>query len=157
MKKWLRPSMVLMALLALMASGLPSSAWACPMSGRVGSAATVCKGMMPASASPSDAAPQPCAHAGGKCCQPVSLPPLPGQSDDEQHPATPFIAPATNAGAASAFLAQPPTVDIAALLPAVPLRLSPPQTWLARFTNSPPPLRLQHRPASIAGRAPPTL
>lgn len=157
MRNWLRPSMIVMALLALLASGLPSSAWACPITGSIGSAATVCKGMMPANVTSSDALSQPCARVGGKCCKPVSLPPLQDQSDDEKHPGTAF-APASSAGAALAFLlAHSPTIELAAVLPAAPRRLSPAQTWLARFTNSPPPLRWQHRPASIAGRAPPTL
>ncbi len=69
MKKWLRPSMVVLALLALLASALPSSVWACPVSGRVGSAATVCKGVMPATIAVSEATSQPCAHAGGRCCK----------------------------------------------------------------------------------------
>lgn len=156
MKKWFRPSIAMMALLALMASALPSSAWACLMSGRIGSAATVCKGTMPASVAPSDATSPPCAHLGGRCCKPVSLPPLPGQSsNDEKHPVT-ALAPAANT--ALAFLpAHPPTVEIAVVLPAAPRAVTPPQEWLARRNNSPPSLISQHRPASLAGRAPPTL
>ena len=150
--------MVMMALLALMASALPSFAWACPVSGRIGSDTTVCKGMMPASVAPSDATLQPCAHMGGKCCKPVSLPPLQNQSpDDEKHPVTSF-APVSDAGAALAFLlAHPPTVEIAVVLPAEPRAVTPPQVWLARLNNSPPSFLSQHRPASLAGRAPPIL
>lgn len=156
MKKWLRSSTVMIALLALMASALPSSAWACLMSGRIGSAATVCKGMMPASVAPGDATSPPCAHMGGRCCKPVSLPPLSNQSsDDEKHPVTAF---ALAASAALTFLpAYLPTVEIAVVLPPAPRAVTPPQEWLARRNNSPPSFLSQHRPASLAGRAPPTL
>ena len=156
MKQWCIRSFAALALVALLALLLPAPAWACPVTGRVGSAATVCRDMMPASIGAHGAVSQPCAHAGGKCCKPVSLPPLPGKSsDDEKHPAAAVaVAPPV---ALSFLLAYTPTVEIAFVLPAQPSFPAAPQAWLARLNNSPPSFLLQHRPASIAGRAPPTL
>ena len=61
MRMWPRSTLAVLALVALLAALMPSPAWSCPATGRVGSASFVCEGME-----------QPC--AGSPCCRPVSVP-----------------------------------------------------------------------------------
>lgn len=63
MKKWRSTYPAIVALLALLASGLPSPAWSCPITKRVGDAAFVCQGMA-----------QQCARATSACCKQVPVP-----------------------------------------------------------------------------------
>ena len=76
MRKWQSPWWTGIALLALIVSGLPSLAWACPMSGRVSDAATVCTHMeggavMPCCARGMAGMARSCFRT---CCKPVNLP-----------------------------------------------------------------------------------
>ena len=97
MKTWRRPKFALFALLAMFASLLPQLVWSCPMTGRVGSAATVCASPSKSSSKPrcsgckdkmsatprscccssqvSQTKPsaQLCARIGGTCCRLVQL------------------------------------------------------------------------------------
>lgn len=151
MKSWLRVPLSILALLAMLATLLPGTVWSCPMTGRVDSAARVC--VLRVSDTAASSAEMPCAHMGGKCCKPISAPTP--QNDDSRHapvfapanPVSPIVAPAV------------PVFDIAPFVlshfeafpdPAV-------RFYLARFTNSPPLFWTQHRPISLAGRAPPVL
>ena len=149
MKRRLRVPFALLALVAMFATMLPQALWACPMTGRVDSAARVCQGMMPMVNGT-----MPCAKMGGKCCKPVSVPSSQDDGDSHHTPAftvlghplepspfavptvesTPFIVPSGEAP-------QAPTVGM----------------YLARFTNSPPAYLSRYRPAALAGRAPPVL
>ena len=69
MKASLRIPFALLALLAMFATLLPQTLWACPMNGRVDRASRVCLGMMPVVKGE-----MPCAGSGSKCCKPVTLP-----------------------------------------------------------------------------------
>ena len=141
MHLWRRSSLAVVALLALLASIVPASAWSCPMTGRIGSAAFVCEGMK-----------QPCVHAGSPCCcHPVTLPPgglLPRQEPGQVLVATP---------AAPRFEVNAPSVErvsLAAVLPAES-RIVPPA---ARGWDRAAPafvLRSRHGPPMFSGRAPP--
>jgi hypothetical protein len=138
------------ALLALFASACPAPAWACPVTGRVGDAALVCQGKTPGARCPAH-----CAHAGGKCCKSLPLPPLPNGNPDEARDGgllkvTPFYS-------AALIRLSAPSVSIGpdiAPLPEWP-RVLAPLIEAPRFTASPPPFIALHRPASLAGRAPP--
>jgi hypothetical protein len=150
MKAWLRIPFALLAIVAMIATMLPQTLWACPMTGRIDTAARVCEGKMPV------AGEMPCAKFGSKCCKPLTVPPS-QDDDDPHHPhvyaatgqaleLTLFVAPAVHSqpvilNNTSATLIQPVAV----------------RTYLARFNNSPPSWWPQHRPPTLAGRAPPVL
>ena len=149
MKASLRIPFALLALLAMFATLLPQTLWACPMNGRVDRASRVCLGMMPVVKGE-----MPCAGSGSKCCKPVTLPA--SQTDDSQsNPAF-----TTTISQAPTLLALAlPTFEVAPFVaPTTQTFLSPAErVYLARFTNSPPPSWTQYRPISLAGRAPPVL
>lgn len=151
MKLWRRPSFALLALLALFASVLPQALLACPMMGQIGTAATVCNIVGVAQ---SAAAQMPCAPQSDKCCKSISVPPQ-QSSNDNDHPAVssslsfptaPFHAPAPVSIETPVVFAEP-ALQVPPVL----------QSRLARFSNSPPSFKSQHRPFAAAGRAPPVL
>lgn len=143
MQKWRRRPLALAALLTLLASLVPAPAWACPVTGRVGTAAFVCEGMA-----------QPCAQHGSPCCcHPVSLPS--GSLDAQGEPAQASVATPP----LRQVLLDPPgfeatSLDLAAVVSAVPApelaesaawkRPAPSFSWMSR-----------HGPPLCSGRAPP--
>lgn len=149
MKAWLRLPFSLLATLALLATMLPGTLWACPMTGRVDVASRVCLGAMP-----SMSGEMPCAHLGGKCCKPVSAPP--SQTDDDSNRPHVFAAP-DHVSFSFAFVA--PVAHVAPfVVPHVEAFEAPAiRSFLARFANAPPPFWTSHRPISLAGRAPPVV
>lgn len=150
MKRWHRPCWLVMAFLALLASVVPSQGWACPMTGQIGDAKLVCRGVMPTSDST-----QLCAHLGGTCCKLTPFPILPiGKPDDTRQGAS--YAPAFSSGNALAFNVEDGAVvvHIIAELPETPRFVEAPQTAPTPTAASPP--FLHHRPAPLAARAPPS-
>ena len=126
----------------------PQTMWACPMTGRIDVAERVCVGAM---AAPAGA--MPCAHMGGKCCKPISVPPSP--DDNAQHTAY-LDAVASHTFATPVVVT--PILDIAAVLPSiVQIQPAPVCHYLARFNNSPPRLWTHYSSLSLSGRAPPVL
>ncbi len=147
MKAWQRIPFSILALLAMFATMIPGTVWACPMTGRVDTASRVC-------AMPMARGQMPCAHMGGKCCKPVSAP-TPQTDDDSGRPHV--FAAADHVSFSFAFVA--PVVDGAPfVVPSVGVFEAPAvRSYLARFANSPPPLWTQFRSPCLAGRAPPVL
>ena len=147
MKAWLRIPFSILALLAMFATMMPGTVWACPISGRVDTASRVCA-MSVASGQ------MPCAHMGGKCCKPLSVPA--SQTDDDSNRPHVFAA-ADHVSFSFAFAL--PVIDAAPfVVPSVEAFEAPAvRSYLARFANSPPPLWTQFRSPSLAGRAPPVL
>ncbi len=146
MKMARRPLFLLLSLLAMFAFQLPATLWACPMTGRIGDATEVCRDAMPTSAA------MPCAHMGGKCCKPLSLPPSP-QTDDK-HSQHSF----TLADTSTPHVHPVPQVASVAVVWPQSLQLSVPErTWRALSFHPPPKSSSLQRPAALAGRAPPTL
>ena len=135
-------------MLALLATILPQTLWACPMNGRVASAARVCEGVMPLVKGE-----MPCAGSGSQCCQPLTVP---ASQDDDSHSNPAFTA---QNHAAIALDFAPSAFEIAPFaLPANQTPQAPAvRVYLARLTNSPPPLWTQFRSPSLSGRAPPVL
>ena len=152
MKKWRSPSLVVIALLALFVSTLPSLAWSCPVTGRIGNAATVCKGMTPPTAA---ATAQPCARPGSKCCHQVPLPTLPNNSDDNQKVTSAVFSTNGMSDLVSLLADHGKVGHIAAVLPTSPSVVPPPLDQVFLKNNPPPSFLLQHRPAAVSGRAPP--
>ena len=149
MKAWLRIPFSILALLAMFATMMPGTLWACPMTGRVDAASCVCLGVMPTMSGE-----MPCAHMGGKCCKPVSAPP--SQTDDDSGRPHVFAAP-DHVSFSFAFVASP--IDAALfVVPRVEAFEAPAiRSFLARFANAPPCFWISHRPISLAGRAPPVV
>lgn len=153
MKSWRSPFMTLLALVAMFATMLPQTIWACPMTGRVGSAAMVCANFAaPLRAATPLSTDKPCAHMGGKCCKPLSVPP--SQSDDPHQnyavvaeKAVPVVvlAPASQPTPPVLFVAPFQIEPVARRVTRVPFAQPPPSFWI------------QHRPITCAGRAPPVL
>ena len=145
---WRRLPLTLLALLAMFAPMLPQTLWACPMAGRVASAARVCEGVMPMVNGE-----MPCAGSGRKCCKPLTVPASQGD-DSQSNPA--FTA---QNQAPMSFAVAAPVFEVAPfVVPTFQTPQSPAvRVYLARFTNSPPLFWTQHRPTSLAGRAPPVL
>lgn len=149
MKAWLRLPFSLLALLAMLATLVPRTLWACPMSGRVDVVSRVCP-----SATPAMSGAMPCAHMGGKCCQPVPAP-SPKTDDDSGRPQL-FAAPAHASFAFPLVAATPHAAPF--IVPRVEAFEAPAiRSFLARFANAPPPFWTSHRPISLAGRAPPVV
>lgn len=146
MQKWRRRSLALAALLALLASLVPTPAWSCPATGRVGSAAFVCEGMA-----------RPCAFAHSSCCRPVTLPT--GIFDAQGRPDQPLaLAPAARPLRIEAASAKDsPTeksLGLAVVLGAQPMLglgcACGCAGAVASFS-----FRSRHGPSACSGRAPP--
>lgn len=151
MKLWRCPSTALLALLAMFATMLPQTLWACPMTGQIGTVETMCK--MASAANTAAAPSMRCTHLGGKCCKPISIPPQ--QGDDKNHPTA-----ALTPDLSTSHFHAPTLISIEypVVIRAQELQVSPTfQSWLALFRNSPPPLKAGHRTTSASGRAPPVL
>lgn len=146
MKARLRVPLSILALLAMFATLMPGTLWACPITGRIDAASRVCT--MPVMSGE-----MPCAHMGGKCCKPVSSPP---QTDDGLGRPHIFTAPShaflSFAFVASSVEAAPFVVPGVEAFEALAIR-----SFLARFANSPPLFWTSHRPTLVAGRAPPVV
>lgn len=149
MNFWRRLPFSLLALWAVLLTLVPQTVWACPMTGRVDVASRVCLGAMPMAGSE-----MPCARFGGKCCKPLQIPPT-QSSDDSHHP--PLLAASQTTSFGFAFVA--PALDtVAFVVPTVETSLAPAVAlYLARHSHSPPSFWTQHRPPTLAGRAPPVL
>jgi hypothetical protein len=146
MKTARRPLFLVLSLLAIFGLQLPATLWACPMTGVIGNATEVCRGTVPTSG------PMPCAHLGGKCCKPFSVPP--SSQTDEKHSQHSF----TLADTAIPSVSFVPLAASVLVVWPQKLQLSVPERkWLALSSHPPPKFTSLYRPASLAGRAPPTL
>ncbi len=150
MVQWRRPRWIVLALLALLALVSPSLTWACPVTGRTGSAATVCDHSMSGAAA-SDSATMACCKQmtmQSGCCK--ALPPLP-----EGESSTNSLA-SSHADTASA-LAQLSKVahatGVVIMPPLAPLVIEPPHGFAAADSDTS--LLSQSTPPVFAGRAPP--
>jgi hypothetical protein len=86
MNRWRNRWTTVLTLLSVLAWLMPAAGWACPMSGRMGSAKYVCPSMTEGA---------PCARPGSACCKPVSLPrstSLPGLDPETSLTAVQFAA-----------------------------------------------------------------
>lgn len=136
---------VFLSLAALFVSVLPAPAWACPVTGRMGDSKLVCRA--PGNLRALKCCGQ-CAKAGGKCCKPISLPPLLNNEDDPRDhnlkiASTSPLDPPVLIGL-SAFVAVNALPSIFQTLSLVPIP-----------TASPPPLFSNLLSAPLASRAPP--
>lgn len=146
MKAWMRVPFSLLALLAMFATLVPETLWACPLTGRVDTAARVC-------ALPMKSGRTPCAHTGGKCCTPLSVPA--SQTDNDSGRQHVFAAPDRSPLSlvlVAAGVVTPFVVPHVETFGAPTVRV-----YLARFANPPPLFWTWHRPLSVAGRAPPVV
>lgn len=155
MKKWLHSSMTMMALLALFALGVPSLAWACPVTGRTGNAATVCdrspNGGTSVAMSCCARVQAPGTGCMGQCCKSV---PQPSGSDQNKDTAA---APshADTASLLSQLTQAAHTTLVVSTLPTIPLTMEPTHRVDVGDSPSETHLLAQHAPAAFAGRAPP--
>jgi len=149
MKVWLRVPFSLLALLAMFATMMPGTAWVCPMTGRLDVAPRVCA--MPTMSGAMSKA-MPCAHMGGKCCKPLSVP----ASQTDVSSERPHVFAVANH---VSFSFAPSVVDTTpVVVPHTEAFVAPAvRCFLARFANSPPLFWTQHRLLPCAGRAPPVL
>ncbi|HEY0074381.1 MAG TPA: hypothetical protein VGB77_09785 [Abditibacteriaceae bacterium] len=145
MRWWLRPLFSILVWLALFASQMPTPAWSCSMTGRVGDETAICRGMPPGLIC--------CSKSDKPCCKPLPFPPLPFNSDDRRSHNILVAVRAFNLAADSVK-----TVDFGqqALSLVTPPAISvvTPVATRSYFSTAPPFLTL-HRPASLASRAPP--
>lgn len=150
MKKWLRPSLMTMAVLALFASLLPSLIWACPVTGRTGTVNTVCNRSQDGSSVMSCCAKVEAhdANCMVQCCKSV---PHPASNDGGN--SIPARAHIDTAALVSQSLAAP-VILITPAPPLAPLALEPLQTF-AFGDSDVTPLLAQDAPSALAGRAPP--
>ncbi len=148
MKKWQSSLWIMLTLVALFATTLPSLVWACPMTGQIGDAATICQGAMPQTGI-SDI--QPCADP-HRCCKPLSLP-----NNNERNQSTGAATQNRLIGApAQSLQTSQISAGVAAVLPSsFTLFVAPQRSGLRPAALLP--LRSQHRPHAAAGRAPPVL
>lgn len=131
MAKWCRPQFTALALLALLALLLPSLAWACPITGRIGGAATVCN--YPANGGDSttsdSATSMPCCAQmqRGQCCKPTLQ--LPGSDDSKD---TSVIQPHADSRSILTRLTEAPhaVVDTAMVYPPAPRSIDPPHGYI---------------------------
>ena len=156
MAQWRRPEFTVLALLALFALVMPSLTWACPVTGRIGPAATVCKSSVNGSL-PSDVMPccrqmkgRTTAECFTKCCK--SVPQLPGSDTNKSAALTQSHGDMSSilnhlANAAHAVL-------ITFALPTAPPTIEPPQATTCDDVSVTP-LLSQYAPSALAGRAPP--
>jgi hypothetical protein len=141
--------------MAMFAMLLPQTLWACPMTGRIGDAAMVCGPASAVGKAPQSSNPLPmqCAHMGGKCCKPVTVPPQ--QGDDKGHPVVSLSADFSHSHPHIASFAS---IDYPVVFGTHTLQVSPAfQSWLALFANSPPPRKAERSHSFASGRAPPVL
>ena len=149
MRGHLRLPFAWLAIVAMIVTLLPQTLWACPMTGRVDSASRVCAGLMVQTSGD-----VPCAHMGGKCCKPLSVPPA--QNDDNPHQSQTLIT--VDKGSLWVTLAPPPSTALPFVLVASS-SIQPVAQRLVRapYDEPPPSFWTQHRPITCAGRAPPVL
>ncbi len=156
MNQWRRLPFVLMALFALCALTLPSLAWACPVTGRSGSATEVCiSATNPASSqqtmsccSSALKASAKSANCLGTCCK--AVPQLPGGDSNKN---TAFSQAHPNLSGLLAQLSQTTQAVFVIALPVAPLVIeSPHALW---DDASVAPLLTQHEFSLFAGRGPP--
>ncbi|HEX8235459.1 MAG TPA: hypothetical protein VF600_05845 [Abditibacteriaceae bacterium] len=148
MKKWQGSFWTVLTLIALFAATLPALAWACPMTGQIGDAAAICKSMMPQTGISTA---QPCADP-RRCCKPLTLP-----SHNERHENTGAAQSRTIGAPGQPLKIAPATTSATAVLPSSSILLAAPQRSSLRPAAFLFPLRSQHRPHAVAGRAPPVL
>lgn len=145
---WRRLPFTVLALWAMLLTLVPQTVWACPMTGRVDVASRVCLDAMPVADGE-----MPCAQSGSKCCKPLSLPPSP--TDDGS---SPHVFAASHHAPSVFHFALPTLEGSPFIAPSVVTFQAPAiQIYLAHGNNSPPSFWTQHRPISLAGRAPPVL
>ena len=148
MKKWQSSFWIVLTLVALFATTLPSLVWACPMTGQIGDAAAICQNMM----QQTGAATQLCADP-RRCCKPLTLP-----VNNERNENAGTVAQNRTITAPSQPLRVAHTFNGAtAVLPSFFILHSAPQRSTLRPTEHLLTPRPQHRPHISAGRAPPVL
>ncbi|MDQ3812448.1 MAG: hypothetical protein M3347_00695 [Armatimonadota bacterium] len=153
MKKWRSRPWIIGSLVALLAAVMPSLAWACPMTGRIGDAAIVCHC---AKAAATLATTPACAESHGKCCKQLPVP----SSDTNQDSRENILAFRSQLATVSLSpqltkIAQAGPIPLA--LPSPPPSLVPVRGLIFDRNLSPPHLAGQHAPPTHAGRAPPVL
>lgn len=150
MQKWRSPVLTILAVLALFASALPSLAWACPMTGRIGTLATVCNSSSLNAAQPMRC----CSHGQAKCmkscCKPIPQPP---ENDGKSSTSPPQLDRANS-------LLTPPAVSfqtslLSFALPSLPELASPSLPGWTDYSPSSSSLGSKYTPEAHAGRAPP--
>jgi len=153
MKVWLRVPFSILALLAMFATMMPGTVWACPMTGRVDVASRVCLGAMPMASAGMMSGAMPCACFGRKCCKPLSVPA--SQNDDSGRSHVFAAADHVSFSVVFALQTENATPFVAPRLEA--FESSAPGIYLARFADPPPQFWTVYRPLSVAGRAPPVV
>ncbi|MBV9468451.1 MAG: hypothetical protein JO316_25325 [Abitibacteriaceae bacterium] len=149
MKQWRNSLFTVLALLGLMASAVPSLAWACPMTGLVGSADSVCRKVGAHAGCCCH-----CAMPGSKCCQQLPVPPSDTNNNSRHDTALSHSAVAP--GAILHYLSQTAqTTSVVGTLPPPALSLAPQLNFLGERWVRPPLLKPQHAPPAAQGRAPP--
>jgi len=155
MAQWRKPRWIVMALLAMLSLVAPSFAWACPVTGIVGTPAQVCPSTADSSAR--TPAPMPCcagqqaANCLSLCCK--SVPQLPSQDSSKSLQ----VEQSHTAGVAVlSHLTRVANMAVVLFeMPPAPLQVEPPHGH-SSFEDAPPiPLTAQHAPEAHAGRAPP--
>jgi hypothetical protein len=154
-KKWRSPLWIAIAFIALFAMALPSLAWACPMTGRVGDTAMICDHAATDVDSSDTASTPPCCQhpADGKCCKPV--PQLP--SNDSRKDTSLTVAKVAASDSLSLLAKYIDAGHSVAVFPAPPLAVAPPHGLVFERTVSALPLFAKHTPPVSAGRAPPAI
>lgn len=157
MRKWRAPLWILAAFIALFAMISPSIAWACPMTGRIGTTAAICDHatatIEASSQSQSFAPAQCCLHpADGKCCKPVQLP---GGENQKGTPLSLAQATSSHSLIAAQFAKALNIGHIVAVLPTTPAIAPALHGCLNNETEVSPSLFSEHTPLFSAGRAPP--
>lgn len=145
MKRWLSPAYQWLAFWAIVALQMPSPSWACPLTGRIGATAAICRDMPPG---------DPCsAHKSGSCCKFLPFPVLPQNSDDERQQNV--LAPASS----TALISQAPIGATSTAFCSLAVFRAPENNISARprifLHATSPPFLILHRPAPLAPRAPP--
>ena len=156
MNQWRRLPFVLMALFALFALTLPSLAWACPVTGRDGSATEVC---IRAAKSASSQQTMPCCLSAsrasaksmnclGTCCK--AVPQLPSQDSTKN---TALSQAHSDLSSLLDQLSQTAQVVLVSALPVAPLIIESPHALWGDASVAP--LLTQHEFSLFAGRGPP--
>lgn len=150
-----------MALLAMFSLAAPSFAWACPVTGIIGTPAQVCPSTAGSSARTPAAMPccssqqavgQQDANCLSLCCK--SVPQLPSQDSSKSLQ----VEQSHTAGAAAlSHLTRVASIVVVLFqMPPAPLQVEPPHGHSSFEDASPIPLTAQHAPQAHAGRAPPS-
>jgi hypothetical protein len=153
MRKWRSPLWIAVAFIAVFAMALPSLAWACPMTGRVGDTALICDH----AANDATSSTLPCCQhpADGKCCHPVpQLPNNDSRKDTALGTAKASAGDSFSLSQLAKYIGAEYTV---AVFPAPALVVAPPHGLVFERSLSALPLFAKHTPPVSPGRAPPAI